>query len=123
MSLATLLSILIGSLGLYALAALSMQNRTKEISIRKVMGATEKSLLLLLTRDYVLLILVSLVVSIPMTIVSMQNWLKTFEYRIQIGYPIFLIAGAISMTIALLAIGYHTLKTAWTDPAETLRYE
>ena len=122
-SLATLLSILIGSLGLYALAVLSMQTRTKEISIRKVMGATEKSLLLLLTRDYVLLILVSLVVSIPMTIVSMQNWLKTFEYRIQIGYPIFLIAGAISITIAWLAIGYQTLKTAWTDPAQTLRSE
>ncbi|MDZ4714341.1 MAG: ABC transporter permease [Cytophagales bacterium] len=122
-TLATLLSILIGSMGLYALASLSMQNRTKEISIRKVMGATEQSLLVLLTRDYVGLILISLMLSVPMTFLTMQRWLLSFEYRIGIDWKTFLVAGGISMVIALVSIGYQTLKTAWTEPAETLRSE
>ncbi len=120
-SLATALAILIGSLGLYALASLAMQTRTKEISIRKVMGATVNSLLLLLSKDYVVLILASLVLSIPLTVWTMKDWLSSFEYRITIGWGIFLLTGAVALAIAMVAIGYQTLKTASTDPAKTLR--
>src|SRR5690606_23642986 len=72
---ATLLAILIGSLGLYGLASLAMQGRTKEIGIRKVLGATEKSLLILLSRDYVVLVVASLLISIPITWLVMRDWL------------------------------------------------
>jgi len=120
-SLATVLSILIGSLGLYALASLAMQTRTKEISIRKVMGATVNSLLMLLSKDYVVLVMASLVLSIPLTVWTMRDWLSSFEYRITIGWGIFLLAGTVALAIALLAIGYQTLKTASTEPARTLR--
>jgi len=120
---ATFLAMFIGSLGLYALASLAMQNRTKEISIRKVMGATEQSLLILLTKDYVFLIAISLALSIPMTWYMMSQWLQSFEYRVDIGWRVFVWAGSLSLLIALITISYQAIKTAWTRPAETLKYE
>ncbi len=120
---ATLLAMFIGSLGLYALASLAMQNRTKEISIRKVLGATEQSLLMLLTKDYVFLILISLLLSVPITWYMMSQWLQSFEYRVAIGLSVFVWAGALSLVIALLTISYQAIKAAWTRPADTLKYE
>jgi putative ABC transport system permease protein len=122
-SLATLLAVIIGSLGLYALASLALQNRVKEVSIRKVMGASEQSLLILLSRDFLMLVLISLVLSIPITLWLMQNWLRTFEYRIAIGWEVFALAGLLALGIALLTISYHTIKTAMAQPAETLKCE
>lgn len=122
-SLTTILAMLIGSLGLYGLASLAMQNRTKEISIRKVLGASEQSLLLLLSKDYIILILLSLVVSVPITWYLMKDWLSTFEYRITIGAGVFLVSGGISLAIALITISYEAIKTAWSQPAKTLKYE
>jgi putative ABC transport system permease protein len=122
-SLATLLAVIIGSLGLYALASLAMQNRTKEISIRKVLGATEQSLLVLLSRDYVMMILVSLLLSVPITWYLMSNWLQSFQYRVEVGWQVFAMAGGLSLLVALITISYQALKTAWTHPAETLKYE
>jgi putative ABC transport system permease protein len=122
-NIATALAILIGSLGLYGLASLALQNRTKEITIRKVLGATQNSLLVLLSREYVLLIVVCLLVSIPLTVYMMQSWLSTFEYRVNIGWLVFLISGGISLTIAMLTVGYQVLTTASTQPAESLKYE
>lgn len=122
-TLASVLAILIGSLGLYALASLAMQSRVKEISIRKVMGATEQSLLALLSKDYVLLVIISLFLSIPLTVFAMRDWLSTFEYRITLGWGVFAMAGGISLFIALATISWQTLKTAAAEPAETLKYE
>jgi len=122
-SIATLLSIFIGSLGLYALASLAMQNRTKEISIRKVMGANEQSLLLLLSKEYMTMIGVCLVLSVPITWYLMRNWLSTFEYRVGITPDVFLLAGGISLLIALATISVQTLRTVWTNPVKSLKYE
>ena len=122
-SIATLLAIVIGSLGLYALASLAMQNRTKEISIRKVMGATDGSLLTLLSKDYVYLIGISLLISIPITFYAMSGWLESFEYRVAIGWQVFVLAGGISLIVALATISYQAIKTAWSQPAKTLKYE
>jgi putative ABC transport system permease protein len=122
-TIAAVIAVLIASLGLYALASLAMQNRTKEISIRKVMGATENSLLVLLTKEYIVLTLVCLVVSVPVTWYLMQQWLASFEYRIYIGAGIFIMAGAISLFIALATISFQTLKTVWTNPVKSLKYE
>lgn len=120
---ATLLAIFIGSLGLYGLASLAMQNRVKEISIRKILGATERSLLILLSKEYVYLIMICLMISVPMTWYMMQQWLHSFEYKISIGVDSFLLAGGISLLIAFFTISYQTIKTAWTQPADTLKYE
>ncbi len=122
-NIATLLAVLIGSLGLYALASLAMQNRMKEISIRKVMGATDNSLLALLTKEYFLLIALCLLFSVPITWYLMKNWLSTFEYRVGISADIFLLAGGISLFIALATISFQTLKTVWTNPVKNLKYE
>jgi len=120
---ATVLAMIIGSLGLYALASLAMQSRIKEISIRKVMGATEGSLLGLLSKDYVLLVVVSLLLSIPLTLMAMRDWLASFEYRVAMGWEIFALAGGISLAVALITISWQTLKTAAAQPAETLKHE
>ena len=122
-SIATLLAVIIGSLGLYALASLAMQNRTKEISIRKVMGASEQSLLILLSRDYIILIGISMLLSVPITWYMMNGWLQSFEYRVPVSWEVFILAGSLSLVIAFFAISYHAMKTAWTRPAETLKYE
>ena len=119
----TLLAILIGSLGLYALASLAMQNRTREISIRKIMGASEKSLLLLLSGDYLLLLTISLVLSVPLTWYAMNRWLQSFEYKVTISWQIFVLAGGFSLLLAMLTISYQAIRTAWSRPAETLKYE
>ena len=120
---ATLLALIIGCLGLYGLASLAMQSRVREISIRKVLGATHSGLLLLLTRDYIVLLLVSLLLSIPVTWYLMNDWLTTFEYRIQISPGIFAMAGGICLIVALITISFEVLKTASRQPAETLKYE
>ncbi|MBS1542457.1 MAG: FtsX-like permease family protein, partial [Bacteroidetes bacterium] len=122
-SVATTLAILIGAMGLYALASLAMQGRTKEISIRKVMGATEESLLILVSKDYLLMVAVCLLLSAPVTILVMNKWLTTFEYRVSIGWSIFAFAGGLAIMIVVIAIGYHTLKAVWSHPADTLKYE
>ncbi|MDL5051540.1 hypothetical protein QQ054_36660 [Oscillatoria amoena NRMC-F 0135] len=120
---ATLLAIIIGSLGLYGLASLAMQSRTKEIGIRKVLGATERSLLLLLSRDYVFLVIASLLIAIPITWFVMGDWLAGFEYRVAMGVDVFILSGCIALGIALITISHEAFRTAWTQPAETLKYE
>ncbi|MBL7840309.1 MAG: ABC transporter permease [Cyclobacteriaceae bacterium] len=122
-SIATLLAIVIGSLGLYGLASLSMQNRTKEISIRKVLGAPQRSLLMLLSKEYLFLVGISLVLSVPITWYLMVEWLRSFEYRIDIGWTHFAFAGLLSLFVAMLTISYQTIKTASAQPADTLKYE
>jgi putative ABC transport system permease protein len=122
-SVATVLAMVIGFLGLYGLASLNMQNRTREISIRKVMGASEGSLLGLLTREYALLVLLSFVLSVPPTVYLMQQWLSSFQYRVPVSFFTFMWAGAISLSVALLTILHQTLKTARSQPADVLKYE
>lgn len=120
---ATILAIIIGSLGLYGLASLAMQSRVKEIGIRKVLGASEQSLLVLLSKEYAIMLLICLVLSVPITIYSMQEWLSSFEYRASIDAGIFLLAGGLAIVIAFVTIGYQTMHTARTQPTETLKQE
>ncbi len=122
-SIATTLAVIIASLGLYGLASLALQSRTKEVSIRKVMGATENSLLLLLTKEYIILIILCMLISVPATYYLMANWLSSFEYRVEIGFGVFVLAGGISLIIALATISFQTLKTVWTNPVKSLNYE
>ena len=122
-SIAALLAIAIGSMGLFALASLNMENRTREISIRKVLGASERTLLMLLSKEYLLLVIIALLVAVPFTWFFMNDWLSTFAYKINIGAGIFLLTGVIALMITLLTTSFHAVKTARKQPANTLKCE
>lgn len=119
----TVLAMIIAMMGLYALATLAMQARVREISIRKVFGATEGSLLFLVSREYVVLIVVCLVFSIPMTLSVMKEWLSAFAYRVDISVVDFGLAGLVTLMVTLLSIAYRALLTVASQPASTLRGE
>jgi putative ABC transport system permease protein len=120
---ATILSILIGGLGLYALASLAIQSRVKEISIRKIMGASMQSLMVLLSRDFLILIVINILISIPLTVFFMERWLQSFEYKVSISWTIFAVAAAIGVAIGLLTISFEAVKVALSRPAEKLKNE
>jgi putative ABC transport system permease protein len=123
MRIATLLAIIIGSLGLYALASLAVQARMKEISIRKVFGASQQSLMMLLSSGYVLLVLICLLISVPLTLYLMNNWLATFEYKINISWDVFITSGIIALFIAIVVISYQIIRSSLVSPADTLKCE
>ena len=119
----SILAILITCLGLFALAAFITQKRMKEVTIRKILGASVSQIFVLLTRDFLFLILISAFVGIPLAAFFMQSWLDGFAYRIQMNWEIFFLAGIVCTIIALLTISRQALKTAWMNPAENLRNE
>ncbi|GJM29845.1 MAG: ABC transporter permease [Cyclobacteriaceae bacterium] len=122
-NISTWLAIIIGSLGLYALASLAMQNRVKEIGIRRVLGATQSTLLLLLTKEYIYLVLTAFILSIPITWYLVNQWLSNFEFKIDLGMETFLLTGGVAIIVALSTIAYQAVKTAFLNPADTLRSE
>ncbi len=119
----TFLGILISSLGLIGLAAFVAQQRTKEIGIRKVMGASVGSILGMLIREFLVLVLVANVIAWPACAVVMNRWLQSFAYRINIGAPAFLFAGLVGIVFALASISFQSLKAALRNPVDSLRLE
>lgn len=117
------LAILISCMGLFGLAAITTEKKTKEIGIRKALGATETQITLLLSRNFALLIVLSFIIVSPITYYLLSGWLENFAYRIGINPLLFLLGGAIAMAIALLTISYHTLRSARANPVQALRYE
>jgi putative ABC transport system permease protein len=117
------LAILIACFGLLGLSAYNVLQRTKEIGIRKVLGATERSLVFLLSREFLYLVLLSLVIAIPVTWLVMHNWLQDFAYRIAIEWWVFLLGGALALLIALTTVGFQALRAATTNPVKSLRTE
>ncbi len=118
-----LLAIFIACLGLFALSAFIVEQRRKEMSIRKVLGASFESIFGLLTRQFVLLVFVSLLIAVPIATYFMNKWLEDYAYRIEISWHVFAIAGILSLLIALSTISYHALKTALVNPIHSLRDE
>lgn len=118
-----IVAIVIACLGLYGLAAHAVQQRTKEIGIRKALGATVSHIIGLVTREYALLIGVALVVGAPIAYVLMQSWLQEFAYRVEVGATPFTVTAALALGIAALALGGQALRAARLDPATTLRDE
>lgn len=117
------LAIAISCLGLLGLVAFSATQRTKEIGIRKVLGATPPNVVFLITKDYTRLVLIAIAIGIPLAYVMMDSWLENFVYRTEIGiWPLFL-AAAICVGIAFLTAAYQAIKVAFIDPATTLRSE
>jgi putative ABC transport system permease protein len=116
-------AIFVACLGLFGLAAFTAEQRTKEISVRKVLGASTANVVLLLSKDFVKLVLIAVALATPVAWYLMHQWLKDFVYRIQINPGVFVVAGGIATAIALLTVSYHAIRTALTNPADTLRSE
>ncbi|MEM9324687.1 MAG: ABC transporter permease [Bacteroidota bacterium] len=118
-----ILAIFIACLGLFGLSAFLAEQRRKEISIRKVLGATHRNLFGLLTFNFLKMIGIALVLAIPVAIAVMQAWLQDFEYAVPIGWEVFVIAGIGITFIALLTVSFESLKVIFTNPAEGLNAE
>jgi putative ABC transport system permease protein len=117
------LAISISSLGLLGMATFTAESRQKEIGVRKVMGASVRSLLLLLSRGFIYMLAVSVVIAVPLTYFFNNFWLQEFAYRVQLGPSIFLAGILIIFVIGLLTIGSQTIRAALANPANTLRDE
>jgi len=117
------LAVIIACLGLFALASFTAQKRTKEIGIRKVLGASVPSIVALLSTDFLKLVGLALVVAAPLAYVAMQRWLESFAYRIEIGLGVFVLTGALVLLIALATVSYQSVRAAVADPVTSLRYE
>ena len=117
------LAIIISSLGLFGLAAYTAERRTKEIGIRKVLGATTAALAGLLSKDFLQLVCISCLVAFPVAGLVMHNWLQTYAYRIDISWWIFIVAGILAVFIALLTVSFQTVKAAIANPVKSLRTE
>ena len=123
LSYATGLAVLIACLGLFGLAAFTAEQRTKEIGVRKVLGASVPSLVVLLSKDFLKLVALALVLAAPIAYFAMHRWLDDFAYRVEISWWIFLTAGLAALLIALLTVSYQAIKAALADPVKSLRYE
>jgi putative ABC transport system permease protein len=123
MSLSTGLAILISCLGLFGLAGINAVNRTKEIGIRKVMGAELVNIFVLLNKQYVWLALIAFVLAAPASWYIMSKWLSDFQFKISMGWELFAISMLVGLAIAILTVSYHAIKAALVNPAETLKYE
>jgi putative ABC transport system permease protein len=117
------LAIFIACLGLLGLSAYTAESRKKEIGIRKVNGASIFSLLKLLTADFSILVLIAFVISIPIAWYSSNLWLNNFAYKTDISPITFVIAGMLSLILAIITVSYHTFKAAKGNPVDSLRYE
>ena len=117
------LALFIACLGLFGLAAYTAEQRTKEIGIRKALGATTRQIVMLLTTDTVQLIGIAFVVGTPLAYAAMTRWLSDFAYRIDLGMGVFVLAGVATLFIALLTVGTHALQAARTDPTMAIRDE
>ncbi|MEM8484111.1 MAG: ABC transporter permease [Bacteroidota bacterium] len=117
----TVLALLIACLGLFGLAAYTVAYRTKEIGIRKVLGASTQSVILLLSKDFTQLVLIAVCLATPAAYFAMQSWLEAFPYRIGVPWWLFVGAGALALIIASLTVGAQSLRAANTNPVEALK--
>ncbi len=117
------LAILIACLGLFGLAAFMAEQRTKEIGVRKVLGASAFSIVGLLSKDFLKLVLISILVASPLAWYAMSQWLRDFAYKIDIEWWVFALAGALAIGIALLTVSFQSIKAALMNPVKSLRSE
>jgi putative ABC transport system permease protein len=116
-------AIFIASLGLLGITTLAVGRRTKEIGIRKVLGATAAGLVRLISKEFLLLVLIANVVAWPVAYYAASRWLENYAYRISIGWGVFVLAGLLAFLIALITVTFQAVKAALANPVESLRYE
>ncbi len=119
----TILTVFISCLGLYGLSAYMAEQRTKEVSIRKVFGATVAGVVSLLSRDFLKLVLLANLISWPVAWYTANRWLQNFAYRIEVGWEVFALAGGLALMIALVTVSFQAVRAAVANPVDSLRYE
>jgi len=117
------LAIVIACLGLFGLATFIAEQRTKEIGIRKVLGATITNLITMISKDFLLLVLIASVIAFPFAWWAMHTWLQDFAYRINIGWWVFAIAAGAAIVIALITVSFQAIRAALANPVKSLRTE
>jgi putative ABC transport system permease protein len=117
------LAIIIACLGLFGLAAYAAEQRTKEIGIRKVLGATVSNITAMLSKDFLKLVIVAAVIAFPLAWWVMHNWLQDFAYRTGMSWWVFIMAGAVAALIAIVTVSFQTIKAAIMNPVKSLRNE
>jgi putative ABC transport system permease protein len=117
------LAIFISCLGLLGLTMFTVEQRKKEIGVRKIIGASEMDIVAMLSKDIVKLVILSAVIATPIAWLAMNNWLQNFAYRISLNGWIFLVAGLIAILIALATISFQAIKAAFANPVKSLRTE
>jgi putative ABC transport system permease protein len=119
----SIIAVIIASLGLFGLVAYMIRQRVKEIGIRKVLGASSQSITLMLSKEFLRLIIIASLISFPITWFAMNKWLQDFAYRINIEWWVFLAAGSIALLVAALTISFQSIKAALANPVKSLRAE
>ncbi len=123
-SLFVFLTIVIACLGLLGLISYATEQRTREIGIRKVIGASVNNIILMISKEFILLVIIAIIISSPVSWYAMHKWLNgTFQYHINIRYSVFILSSLAAIIITFITIGYHTLRAAYTNPAVSLRVE
>jgi len=120
---ASLIAISISCLGLFGLAYISTQRRTKEIGVRKVLGAPVPRIVFILSRGFSVLVLISFIIASPLAYYGGEKWLSNFPYHIEMEWDMFALAGILTVTIAFLTVSWHAVRTAVSNPVKALRYE
>ena len=118
-----IIAILISCMGLFALAAYTVQQKSKEIGIRKVLGASSESLIQLVSKDFVILVGIALLLAFPFSWWALKTWQSGFPYKAGISFSTFLLAGGLTLLIALLTVGSQALKAAWANPVDSIKDE
>jgi putative ABC transport system permease protein len=119
----TVLAIIIACLGLFGLASYTVEQKTREIGIRKVFGASERVILLLVVKEFLILASISIVIAVPVAYFFMSSWLENYVYRTKLGVPLFLLAGLLTLLITFVTISYKAWQAAVTNPASSIRTE
>jgi putative ABC transport system permease protein len=117
------IAIFISCLGLLGLAAYTAQVRTREIGVRKVLGASVSGIVQLLAKDFIKLVFISIVIAVPVSWYFMHKWLQDFAYKINISWTVFLLAGTMAIIIAFITISFQAIKAAVANPVKSLRSE
>ena len=118
-----LIAISIACLGLFSLAAFSTEERTKEVGVRKVLGASGINIVVLLSKEFSKLVIYANLLAYPISYYVAEVWLQSFPYRIHLGVSPFLVGGLLTLTISSVTVAYHAFKAATANPVEALRYE
>jgi putative ABC transport system permease protein len=118
-----MLAILIACLGLFGLATYMAEQRTKEIGVRKVLGASVQNIATMLSREFVVLVLIAALIAFPLAWWAMHNWLQDFAFRVNIGWWVFALAAFIAFLIAVITVSFQAIRAAVANPVESLRDE
>ena len=123
LSYGTLFAVFVACLGLYAVASFTVMLRTKEIAIRKVLGASVPSIVVLFSKTYTIMVLIAVVIAVPVAWFSMSKWLESFAFKTEIGWAVFLFATGLALVVSFVTVSVHSIKAGFANPVKSLRSE